>query len=87
MLVLTRKIQEKIVISTNIIVTVLNIDGDQVKLGIQAPRSVSIHRQEIFDEIFKSNYDALLQSKDRDAAFQSIIKKKQEAGGSGLDRT
>ena len=76
MLVLTRKIQEKIVISTDIVVTVLNIDGDQGKLGIQAPRSVSIHRQEIFDEIFKSNYDALLQSKDRDAAFQSILKRK-----------
>ncbi|MBN1164355.1 MAG: carbon storage regulator CsrA [Candidatus Krumholzibacteriota bacterium] len=72
MLVLTRKIREKIVISTDIIVTVLNIDGDQVKLGIQAPQDVSIHRQEIYDQILKSNREALMQRKDKDEIFLSV---------------
>ena len=73
MLVLTRKINEKIVISTDIVVTVLNVDGDQVKIGIEAPRDVSIHRQEIFDDIVKSNREALLQSKHRTDVHLCII--------------
>ncbi len=73
MLVLTRKIKEKIVISTDIIVTVLNVDGDQVKLGIEAPRDVSVHRQEIFEEIQKSNRDALLQTEDKNDTYLSIV--------------
>ena len=72
MLVLTRKIQEKIVISSNIIVTVLNVDGDQVKIGIEAPKEISIHRQEIYNEILKSNRDALMQRKDKDEIFLSV---------------
>ncbi len=84
MLVLTRKLREKVVISTDIIVTVLHIDGDQVKLGIQAPKDVSIHRQEIFDEIVKSNREALLQTSDKNGVFQSIMDKKLKAGGSEI---
>ncbi|MBN2071819.1 MAG: carbon storage regulator CsrA [Candidatus Krumholzibacteriota bacterium] len=76
MLVLTRKIQEKIVISTDIVVTILNIDGDQVKLGIQAPKDVTVHRQEIFDEILRSNRDALLQREEGSKALKSIIGKR-----------
>ena len=76
MLVLTRKIKEKIVISTDIVVTILHIDGDQVKLGIQAPKSVTVHRQEIFDEILKSNRDALLHRKDGNEAFKLIVEKR-----------
>jgi len=60
MLVLTRKINEKIVISTDIVVTVLSIDRDQVKLGIEAPKDISVHREEVFEEIVKSNREAIL---------------------------
>jgi carbon storage regulator len=49
MLVLTRKLQESIVIGGNISVTVVSIRGNQVRLGITAPRSVGIYRAELSD--------------------------------------
>ncbi len=55
MLVLTRKLNETIKIGDEIEVTVLAVNGDQVKLGIQAPKSVDIHRQEIYEEIRNEN--------------------------------
>ena len=51
MLVLSRKKDESIVINDNIVITVVEIRGDKVRLGIQAPREVPIHRQEIFEMI------------------------------------
>ncbi|MED4041621.1 MULTISPECIES: carbon storage regulator CsrA [Priestia] len=58
MLVLTRKLHEIIKIGDEIEVTVLAVNGDQVKLGIQAPKSVDIHRQEIYEEIRNENKSA-----------------------------
>ena len=51
MLVLSRKRQEKIVIGDEITVTVLEVHGDQVQLGIEAPRHIPVHRHEIFEAI------------------------------------
>ncbi len=51
MLILTRRIDEAIVISDDIIVTVLEIRGERVKLGIVAPREVTILRQELRDQV------------------------------------
>jgi len=51
MLVLSRKTSESIVICDNIVVTVVEIRGDKVRLGIDAPRSVSAHRREVYDAI------------------------------------
>lgn len=51
MLILTRRISEAIIIGDNITVTVLGIKGHQVRLGIDAPKNVSIHREEIFQKI------------------------------------
>ncbi len=59
MLVLSRKSNESIVIDGRIIVKVVRVDGDVVKLGIQAPASVPVHRQEIYDEIQRNNREAL----------------------------
>jgi carbon storage regulator len=47
MLVLTRKVGESIVIADDIVVTVLEIRGGQVRLGVEAPKDVSIHRSEV----------------------------------------
>lgn len=58
MLVLTRKKDQTIVINDNIEITVLDIQGDQVRIGINAPRSVSIHRKEVFLEIQQENKKA-----------------------------
>ena len=51
MLVLTRKIGEKLIIGDEIVVQVLSVSGDQVKIGIQAPPTVSIHRNEVYESI------------------------------------
>jgi carbon storage regulator len=62
MLVLTRKLQEAIKIGHDIEISVLSIDGDQVKLGINAPKHVEIHRKEIFLSIQEENSQASLAS-------------------------
>jgi carbon storage regulator len=64
MLVLTRKLNEAIQIGHDIEITVLAISGDQVKLGINAPKHVEIHRKEIYLAIQKENSEASLASKD-----------------------
>lgn len=51
MLVLSRKKNEKIVIDENIIITIVEVRGDKVRLGIEAPREVPIHRSEVYDAI------------------------------------
>ena len=51
MLILTRRIGETVVIGEDITVTVLGVKGNQIRLGVKAPRSVSVHREEIFERI------------------------------------
>ena len=51
MLVLTRKKNESIVINDVIKITVVEIRGDKVRLGIEAPREIDVHRQEVYDQI------------------------------------
>jgi carbon storage regulator len=59
MLVLSRKKNESIVINNDITVTVVEIRGDKVRLGIVAPKEVPVHRQEVFDAIHgKANSEA-----------------------------
>ena len=59
MLVLTRRTDENVVIEGRIVVRVLRVDGDGVKLGIEAPAEISVHRQEVYEEIQQSNREAL----------------------------
>lgn len=60
MLVLTRKRDESIIIGDEIRITVVDVRGDQVKLGIDAPRSIPVHREEIYKEIQAENRRAAL---------------------------
>lgn len=55
MLILTRKIGESIRISDNIIVKIVELDNRHVKLGIDAPRSIAVNREEIYERILKEN--------------------------------
>jgi carbon storage regulator len=59
MLVLARRINERIIIGDAIYISVVDIKGDQVKLGIDAPANVKVYRQEIFDAIQEENRKAV----------------------------
>ncbi|MFE6074318.1 carbon storage regulator CsrA [Paenibacillus sp. NPDC057886] len=60
MLVLTRKKGESIVVSDDIVLTVLSVDGENVKLGITAPKDIDIYRKEVLDAIEQNNQDAAM---------------------------
>lgn len=51
MLVLSRKKNESIIVNDNIVITVVDVRGDKVRIGIEAPRDVSVHRQEVLEAI------------------------------------
>ena len=58
MLVLTRKVGESIVIGTNVRVTVLEMQGRQIRLGIEAPSDIPVHRGEVYERIKDENQEA-----------------------------
>lgn len=59
MLILSRKSGESIVIDGRIIVKIMRLEGDVVKVGIDAPIEIPVHRQEVYEEIQKSNKESL----------------------------
>ncbi len=59
MLVLARKLNESIMIGDDIEIVVIDIKGDQVKLGIKAPKKITVHRKEIYQEIKQENIAAI----------------------------
>lgn len=58
MLVLTRKVNQSIVIDGDVEVVVLEVRGEQVRLGIRAPKDVAVHRKEVYDQIQSENQSA-----------------------------
>jgi carbon storage regulator len=82
MLILTRKSGEQITIGDHIVITVLETKGNQVKLGIEAPRDVTVHRQEVYEKVCKENLAAAgIMAADLSIAnqlFNSVSRKKEE---------
>jgi carbon storage regulator len=77
MLVLSRQRDETIMIGDDIEVTVVDIRGDKVRLGINAPKSISVHRKEVYDAIRRENREAA-QMKPEDLSGIAKIAPKQE---------
>jgi carbon storage regulator len=63
MLILSRKTGESIIIDGRILVKIVRIEGGMVKVGIDAPAEVPVHRQEVFDEIQRNNQEAATRSR------------------------
>lgn len=51
MLVLSRKVGEKLIIANDIVITVVDVRGDKIRLGIEAPKDVPVHREEVYEAI------------------------------------
>ena len=73
MLALTRKTGDAIMINNNIEITVLEVRGDRVKIGISAPKEVSIYRKEVYLEIQKENEAAQAISMDDLEALKNLL--------------
>lgn len=59
MLILTRRIGESLIIGNNVIMTVLGVKGNQVRIGVNAPKDVSVHREEIYERIQKEKSNSM----------------------------
>jgi carbon storage regulator len=82
MLVITRKPGERITIGDDVVVTVLEVRGTLVKIGIEAPESIRIHRQEIYERIRRQNFEASEIDASDLATAVLILNKTQSDGGS-----
>ncbi|MCQ2586290.1 MAG: carbon storage regulator CsrA [Treponema sp.] len=74
MLILARKIDEKIKIGNDITITIISVQGDQVKIGVEAPKNVKVFRQEVFDAIQEENKAALASPAQDDTAVTALSK-------------
>ena len=79
MLILTRKVGEAVSIGDDIQISVVEIKGTQVKLGIRAPKNIGVHREEIYLKIQEENRRAALVSRDALMAAQDLILNKKDS--------
>jgi carbon storage regulator len=68
-LILTRRVGENVVIGDDIVISIVEVRGDAVRIGIQAPRSVSVHREEVWLELQRANEQAASPSDEAVAAL------------------
>jgi carbon storage regulator len=67
MLILTRRVGEAVMVGSEVTVTVLGVKGNQVRIGVDAPKHVAVHREEIFERIRREQHDGGVQSDDNHA--------------------
>lgn len=78
MLILARKPNESIIIGDQIEVSVIDIKGDQVKLGINAPKSIKVYREEVYRAIQRENIEALKTRPDYLPSLERLMPKSKE---------
>jgi carbon storage regulator len=79
MLVLTRRAGESVMIGDNVTVTVLEARGDVIRLGIQAPRDVQVHREEVYRELQAVNREAASPTEDAVEAVTRMLQPPEES--------
>ncbi|MEV6852111.1 carbon storage regulator CsrA [Actinoplanes sp. NPDC051411] len=79
MLVLTRRAGESVMIGDNVIITVLEARGDVIRLGIQAPRDVQVHREEVYRELQAANREAASPTEDAVQAVTKMLRSPEES--------
>ncbi len=79
MLVLSRRVGESVVIGHDVVVTVLEVRGDVVRVGIAAPRTVQVHREEVYRELRESNQSAAATSDEAINALTARLARKPVA--------
>lgn len=72
MLILSRSKGQKIIINDNIVLSVIEVSGDQVRIGFEAPSNVTIYREEIYDAIQRQNKEAIEINDDVHSILQKI---------------
>jgi carbon storage regulator len=80
MLVLTRRAGESVMIGDDVIITVLEARGDVIRLGIQAPRDVQVHREEVYRELRDANREAASPTEDEVEAVSRLLQSPEESG-------
>lgn len=75
MLVLTRRAGESVMIGDDVVITVLEARGDVIRLGIQAPRDVQVHREEVYRELREANRAAASPTEDAVHAVARMLEK------------
>ena len=78
MLVLSRRAGESVVIGDDVTVSILEVRGDVVRVGISAPRSVAVHRAELLAELETTNKNAASPSEDAVASLSEALRKRQQ---------
>lgn len=81
MLVLARKRDQSIMIGDDIEIIVVDVHGDQVKLGITAPRHIPVHRKEIYEEIQRENIRAAETGAEKISGLEALLKKQKDKKG------
>jgi carbon storage regulator len=80
-LVLTRRANQSIMIGHDIVVTVLEVRGDQIRIGIRAPREVDVHREEVFRQLQAANRQAASPGRDALEALGALLPAPADRGG------
>ena len=82
MLILTRRVGENVIVGDDIVISVIEVRGDAVRIGIQAPRSLSVHREEVWLELQKSNSRAARPDDSAvGATVKELLRDGEEPGG------